>query len=119
VHGGYAIIYSLIESGDTAGDGSNSLGFSMDTPCRGSRVAARSGAFKLDEGPSTSCQPLGAQGRPPPHSAVRLCRFQREADRIYAYVQQWKPTLQPTIAAQWVVSAGLCGQARAIHLYGR
>ena len=29
---GYGLIYSMLESGDTAGDTSNSLGFSVDTP---------------------------------------------------------------------------------------
>ncbi len=114
IHGGYAMIYSLIESGDTAGDGSNSLGFSIDT----SFTAPGGGpyrAFKLSEGPTTILLPKGASGGP---SAFRgqAVRYQMMEEGT-PYVQQWNLTLQRELPGRWVVSAGYAGN-RGVHLYG-
>jgi hypothetical protein len=114
VHGGYAIIYGMLESGDTAGDTANSLGFSIDT----SFVAPGGGpfrAFKFSEGPTTILQPLGAKGGP---SAFRgqSVNFQAMEEGT-PYVQQWNLTLQRELPGRWVVSAGYAGN-RGVHLYG-
>jgi len=114
IRGGYAVIFSSIDSGDTAGDGSNSLGFSIDTP-----FAPVGGgpyrAFKLSEGPTSILQPLGAEGGP---SAFRGqgVRFQAMAEPT-PYVQQWNLTLQREIVRHWVVSVGYAGN-RGVHLFG-
>ncbi len=114
IRGGYAVIYGLLESGDTAGDGSNSLGFSIDTPF----VAPGGGpfrAFKLSEGPAAILQPQGADGGP---SAFRGQSVRYQAmEEPSPYVQQWNLTLQREFPGRWVVSAGYAGN-RGVHLFG-
>ncbi len=114
IRGGYAIIYSELESGDTAGDGSNSLGFSIDTPFSPPGGGPYR-AFLLSVGPTSILQPLGADGGP---SAFRgqSVRFQ-PMEEPSPYVQQWNLTLQREIRGGWVITAGYAGN-RGIHLYG-
>jgi hypothetical protein len=114
IRGGYAIIYSELESGDTAGDGSNSLGFSIDTPFSPPGGGPYR-AFLLSQGPTSLLQPLGANGGP---SAFRgqSVRFQAMQEPS-PYVQQWNLTLQKEIRGGWVISTGYAGN-RGIHLYG-
>jgi hypothetical protein len=114
VRGGYAVIYSQLESGDTTGDGANSLGFSIDTPFSPPGGGPYR-AFLLSEGPSSILQPLGAEGGP---SAFRgqSMRFQ-SMEEPSPYVQQWNLTLQREILGRWVVSAGYAGN-RGVHLFG-
>ncbi|MDQ3253478.1 MAG: hypothetical protein M3R15_06165, partial [Acidobacteriota bacterium] len=49
LRGGYAFIYSSIESGDTSADAANSLGFSIDTPFSPASGSQR-GAFLFSQG---------------------------------------------------------------------
>jgi len=114
VRAGYGIIYSELESGDTAGDAANSLGFSIDTTF----VAAGGGpvkAFQFSQGPATLLQPRGASGGP---SAFRGQNVTYQALKAPTpYVQQWNLTVQREFPWQWVLSATYAGN-RGIHLFG-
>ena len=114
VRGGYGLIYSMIESGDTAGDTANSLGFSIDTTFAPPGLGL-SKAFQFSTGPSELLQPKGAGGGP---SAFRgqTVRYQ-ELDAPTPYVQQWNLTLQRDLGWNWVVSATYAGN-RGVHLFG-
>lgn len=114
VRGGFGLIYSAIESGDTVGDNPNSLGFSVDTP-----FATAGGVpikvFQFSAGPATLLQPLGVAGGP---SAFRgqTVRFQ-EPKPPTPYVQQWNLTIQREIAAKFVLAATYAGN-HGVHLFG-
>lgn len=114
LRGGYGLIYSMIESGDTAGDTANSLGFSIDTPFAPPGLGPFK-AFQFSTGPSTLLQPKGPSGGP---SAFRgqTVRYQ-EPDPPTPYVQQWNLTLQRELGWNWVVSATYAGN-RGVHLFG-
>jgi hypothetical protein len=114
VRGGFGLIYSAIESGDTAGDNPNSLGFSVDTPFTppsGSQVKV----FQFSVGPEVILQPQGVAGGP---SAFRgqTVRFQ-EPKPPTPYVQQWNLTIQREIAARFVLAATYAGN-HGVHLFG-
>lgn len=111
---GYGIIYSLLESGDTAGDSSNSLGFSIDTPF----VAPGGGpfkAFQFSVGPPFLLQPRGAAGGPSAFRGQNV-RFQKLTAPT-PYVQQWNLTLQRELPWRWLVSTTYAGN-RGVHLFG-
>ncbi|HEY2934040.1 MAG TPA: TonB-dependent receptor [Acidobacteriota bacterium] len=114
IRGGYGLIYSLLESGDTAGDNSNSLGFSINNT-----FAAPGGApvkaFQFSQGPSVLLQPKGATGGP---SAFRGQDVRFQAMRSGTpYVQQWNLTIQRELAGNWVVATTYAGN-RGVHLFG-
>lgn len=114
VRAGYGLIYSAIESGDTAGDTPNSLGFSIDTP-----FAAVGGvpvkAFQFSVGPATLLQPRGASGGPSAFRGLDV-RFQ-EVRQPTPYVQQWNLTIQRELPGKWVVAGTYAGN-RGVHLFG-
>jgi outer membrane receptor protein involved in Fe transport len=115
VRAGYGIIYSGLESGDTAGDAANSLGFSIDTAF----VAAGGGpvkAFQFSQGPATLLQPRGTAGGPSAFRGAPTVTYQA-LEAPTPYVQQWNLTLQRELPWQWVVSAIYAGN-RGIHLFG-
>ena len=88
---GYGIIYSLLESGDTAGDSSNSLGFSIDTTF----IVPGGGpfkAFQFSAGPPFLLQPQGAAGGP---SAFRGQNVQLPGDDGSYTV---RPAMEPDLA---------------------
>jgi hypothetical protein len=114
VRGGYGLIYSGIESGDTAGDTANSLGFSVDTPF----VASGGGpvkAFQFSVGPSSLLQPLGAAGGPSAFRGQNV-RYQ-ELRQPTPYVQQWNLTIQRELWGKWVVAGTYAGN-HGVHLFG-
>jgi len=114
LRGGYGIIYSLIESGDTAGDNANSLGFSVDTA-----FVAPGGApvkaFQFSQGPAVLLQPRGAGGGPSAFRGQNVTYQELEAPT--PYVQQWNLTLQREFPWRWVLSAIYAGN-RGVHLFG-
>ena len=114
MRGGYGLIYNAIESGDTAGDNPNSLGYSVDTPF----VAQGGGpfkAFQLSVGPSSLLQPLGVAGGPSAFRGQNV-RFQ-ELRQPTPYVQQWNLTIQRELFAKFVVAATYAGN-HGVHLFG-
>ncbi len=114
IRGGFGLIYSAIESGDTAGDTANSLGFSIDTPF----VAAGGGpvkAFQFSAGPSSLLQPRGAAGGPSAFRGQNV-RYQ-ELRQPTPYVQQWNLTIQRELWGKWVVAGTYAGN-RGVHLFG-
>jgi hypothetical protein len=114
LRGGYGVIYSMIESGDTAGDTSNSLGFSVTTTF----VAPGLGPFKtfqFSQGPDSLIQPLGPSGGPTAFRGQAV-RYQ-ELKPPTPYVQQWNLTLQRELPLHWIVSATYAGN-RGVHLFG-
>ena len=115
IHGGYAIIYSLLESGDTAGRRLQFPGLLHRHAICCPRRRSLSEPSCLSEGPSSILQPLGADGGP---SAFRGqgVRFQA-MEEPSPYVQQWNLTLQREFPGRWVVSAGYAGN-RGVHLFG-
>lgn len=114
IRGGYGLIYSLLESGDSVGDNANSLGFSTSTPFLPPGLGPFK-AFQFSVGPTTLLQPLGVAGGP---SAFRgqSVRFQA-LESPTPYVQQWNLTLQRELPGQWVVSSTYAGN-RGVHLFG-
>lgn len=114
LRGGYGLIYSGLQSGDTTGDTANSLGFSVNTtfsPPGGAPVKA----FQFNEGPATLLQPQGAAGGPSAFRGqdVRFQPFESAAP----YVQQWNLTVQRELPGQWVVATTYAGN-RGVHLFG-
>lgn len=114
VRGGYGLIYSAIESGDTAGDTSNSLGFSIDTPFVATGGAPVK-AFQFSVGPSSLLQPLGAAGGPSAFRGQNV-RYQ-QVYQPTPYVQQWNLTVQQELWGKWVLAATYAGN-RGVHLFG-
>jgi Carboxypeptidase regulatory-like domain len=111
---GYGLIYSMLESGDTAGDTSNSLGFSVDTPFV-SPISGPFKAFQFSQGPTSLLVPLGVAGGP---SAFRGQNVRYQALKASTpYVQQWNLTLQRELPGKWVVSGTYAGN-RGVHLFG-
>ena len=111
---GYGIIYSQLESGDTAGDSSNSLGFSIDTTF----IVPGGGpfkAFQFSAGPPFLLQPQGAAGGPSAFRGQNV-RFQAMTAPT-PYVQQWNLTLQRELPRRWLVSTTYAGN-RGVHLFG-
>jgi outer membrane receptor protein involved in Fe transport len=114
VRAGYGIIYSGLDSGDTAGDNANSLGFSIDTTF----VAPGGGpfkAFQFSQGPATLLQPRGASGGPSAFRGQNVTYQELKAPT--PYVQQWNLTVQRELPWQWVLSATYAGN-RGVHLFG-
>jgi hypothetical protein len=114
VRGGYGLIYNAIESGDTAGDNPNSLGFSVDTQF----VAPGGGpfkAFQFSAGPPSLLQPLGAAGGPSAFrgQAVRI----QEVRQPTPYVQQWNLTIQRELFGKFVLAATYAGN-HGVHQFG-
>lgn len=114
LRGGYAIIYSSIESGDTAGDAANSLGFSIDTQFAG--VGGPFRAFRFSDGPTTLLQPRGAAGGPSAFLGQPGVRYQ-PLEQPTPYVQQFNLALQREFPGQWVLTAAYAGN-RGVHLFG-
>lgn len=114
VRAGYGLIFSAIESGDTAGDTSNSLGFSIDNPfvaVGGAPIPA----FQFSVGPATLPKPLGVAGGPSAFRGQNV-RFQ-ELNPPTPYVQQWNLTLQHELPGKIAVQATYAGN-RGVHLFG-
>jgi len=114
VRAGYGLIYNAIESGDTAGDNPNSLGYSVDTTFA-PVGAGPFKAFQLSVGPASLLKPLGVPGGP---SAFRgqTVRFQ-ELRQPTPYVQQWNLTIQRELLGKVVVAATYAGN-HGVHLFG-
>jgi hypothetical protein len=114
IRGGYGVVYLLVESGDTQGDASNSLGFSAATPFT-PPGGGPFRAFKLSEGPPALVQPLGPAGGP---SAFRGqdVRYQ-DRNAPTPYLQQWNLTLQQALPGQWVITAAYAGN-KGTKLFG-
>ncbi len=114
VRGGYGLVYLLVESGDTQGDNSNSLGFAATTPF----VAAGGApvkAFQFSQGPASLVRPLGPAGGP---SAFRGQSVQFQAwNARTPYLQQWNFTLQQALPFRWVISASYAGN-KGTKLFG-
>ncbi|MEO6724937.1 MAG: carboxypeptidase-like regulatory domain-containing protein [Blastocatellia bacterium] len=114
IRGGFGLIYSGIESGDTAGDTANSLGFSIDTTF----VAAGGGpvkAFQFSVGPPSLLQPRGSAGGPSAFRGQNV-RYQ-ELRQPTPYVQQWNLTIQRELPGKWVLAATYAGN-HGVHLFG-
>ncbi len=114
VRAGFGLIYSSIESGDTAGDTSNSLGFSVDTPFVAPGGAPQK-AFQFSVGPSSLLIPRGVAGGPSAFRGQNV-RFQ-ELRQPTPYVQQWNLTLQRELWGKFVLAATYAGN-RGVHLFG-
>ena len=114
VRGGYGLIYNAIESGDTAGDSSNSLGFSVDTPFLAPSGAPQK-AFQFSVGPSSLLIPRGVAGGAGAFRGQNV-RFQ-EMRQPTPYVQQWNLTLQRELGAKFVLTATYAGN-RGLFLFG-
>lgn len=114
VRGGYGLVYLLVESGDTQGDNSNSLGFASVTP-----FVAPGGApvkaFQFSQGPATLVLPLGAAGGP---SAFRGQSVQyQDRNAPTPYLQQWNLTVQQALPWKWVMTASYAGN-KGTKLFG-
>ncbi len=115
VRGGYAVVFSPIEPGDSDHGNPNSLGFSTDTPFTvvgGGPYAA----FQFSKGPSYALnQPLGAAGGP---SAFRgqSVRYQ-PYNQASPYLQQWNFTLQRQFPGHVLATAAYAG-SHGVHLFG-
>ena len=114
VRAGYGLIYNAIESGDTAGDSSNSLGFSVDTPFLAPTGAPQK-AFQFSVGPSSLLVPRGVNGGPSAFRGQNV-RFQ-EVRQPTPYVQQWNLTVQRELGAKFVLTATYAGN-RGLFLFG-
>lgn len=114
VRAGYGLIYSAIESGDTAGDTSNSLGFSVDTPFIAPSGAPQK-AFQFSAGPSSVLIPRGVVGGPSAFRGQNV-RYQ-EVRQPTPYVQQWNLTIQRELWGKFVLAATYAGN-RGVHLFG-
>lgn len=114
VRAGYGLIYNAIESGDTAGDTSNSLGFSVDTTFVAPSGAPQK-AFQFSVGPSSLLAPRGVAGGPSAFRGQNV-RFQ-EVRQPTPYVQQWNLTLQRELWGKFVLAATYAGN-RGAHLFG-
>ncbi|HWQ53214.1 MAG TPA: TonB-dependent receptor [Bryobacteraceae bacterium] len=114
VRGGYAVIFSPIEPGDSDHGNPNSLGFSTDTP-----FVATGGpfpAFQFSVGPSYPLnKALGAAGGPSAFRGQNV-RYQ-PYKQSSPYLQQWNFTLQRQFPGHWLVTAAYAG-SRGVHLFG-
>lgn len=114
IRAGYALIYSMIESGAMVPDNANALGFSVDTPF----VAPGGGpvrAFKFSEGPTSILQPLGPAGGP---SAFRGQNVRYQArDSKTPYLQQWNFAVQRSVGWGWTVQGAYVG-SKGTNLFG-
>jgi len=114
IRAGYSLIYLLVESGDTQGDNSNSLGFSASTtfaPVGGGPFKA----FQLSDGPASLIRPLGPKGGPSAFRGQNV--FYQDRNAPTPYLQQWNFTLQRALPGRWVVSASYAGN-KGTKLFG-
>jgi hypothetical protein len=114
VRAGYGLIYNAIESGDTAGDTANSLGFSVDTTFTAPSGAPQK-AFQFSVGPAVLLQPRGAAGGPSAFRGQNV-RYQ-ELRPPTPYVQQWNLTIQRELWGKFVLAATYAGN-HGVHLFG-
>ena len=114
VRAGYGLIYNAVESGDTAGDTANSLGFSVDTTFVAPSGAPQK-AFQFSAGPSSLLIPRGVVGGPSAFRGQNV-RFQ-ELRQPTPYVQQWNLTIQRELWGKFVLAATYAGN-RGLHLFG-
>ncbi len=114
VRGGFGLIYNAIESGDTAGDTANSLGFGVDTTFTAPSGAPQK-AFQFSIGPSSLLVPRGVAGGPSAFRGQNV-RFQ-ELRQPTPYVQQWNLMLQRELWGRFVLAATYAGN-RGVHLFG-
>lgn len=114
IRGGYGLIYTISEVGNTQGDNSNAFGFSADTPFQATGGLPKK-AFLFSDGPAALLQPLGAAGGP---SAWRgqSVRYQ-DQDAPVPYIQQWNFTIQRALWGGWVAS-GVYAGSRGVKLFG-
>lgn len=114
IRGGYGLMYTIAEIGNTVADNSNALGFSVDTP-----FAPVGGgpfrAFRFSDGPPSLLQPLGAAGG---ESAFRgfSVRYQ-DRNAPVPYIQQWNLTLQKALPGAWTTSLVYAG-SKGTKLFG-
>ncbi len=114
VRAGFGLVYSALESGDTAGDTANSLGFSVDTAFVAPSGAPQK-AFQFSVGPSSLLIPHGVIGGPSAFRGQNV-RYQ-EVKQPTPYVQQWNLTVQRELGAKFVLTATYAGN-RGVHLFG-
>ncbi|MBI4906024.1 MAG: carboxypeptidase regulatory-like domain-containing protein [Acidobacteria bacterium] len=106
VRGGYGLVYLLVDSYDTQGDNSNSLGFSATTPfTAASGIPAK--AFPFSQGPASLITPLGAAGGPSAFRGLGVNYQDRNAPT--PYLQQWNFTIQQQLPARWTITAAYAG----------
>ena len=114
VRGGYGLIYTTSDQGNTVGDNSNAFGYSIDTPF--SQPAGVPGrAFLFSQGPSSILQPLGSAGGPSAFRGQNV-RYQ-DRNAPVPYLQQWNVAIQRSLWQGWVVSAVYAG-SKGTKLYG-
>ncbi|MEK7831890.1 MAG: TonB-dependent receptor, partial [Acidobacteriota bacterium] len=114
IRAGFGLIYNAVESGDTAGDTANSLGFSVDTTFTAPSGAPQK-AFQFSVGPSSLLVPRGVAGGPSAFRGQNV-RFQ-ELRQPTPYVEQWNLTVQRELWSKFVLTATYAGN-RGVHLFG-
>ncbi len=114
IRGGYGLIYTISEIGNTGGDNANAFGFSVDTPFQGpAGIPAK--AFQFSQGPSVILQPLGPDGGPSAFRGFGVRYQDRNAPT--PYMQQWNFTIQRSLWAGWTVS-GIYSGSKGTKLFG-
>jgi len=112
VRGGYGIIFVGVESGDTEGDTSNSLGFTAVTTFD---AIGPTRAFLFSAGPASLNRPRGSAGGPSAFRGqdVRVQVF----DAPSPYLQQWNFTLQRALPGGWTATGAYAGN-RVVKGFG-
>lgn len=112
IRGAYGVIFNMVESGDTRGNGSNALGFQALTPFQQNGPFR---VFQFSQGPSTLLQPLGAAVGPSGFRGQTVTYQDRNAP--VPYIQQWNLTMQREVLRSWVATASYAG-SRGVKLFG-
>jgi TonB dependent receptor len=114
VRGAFGMLYMNDLSGNTSGDNSNSLGFSVSTPF----VAPGGGpfaAFQLSQGPPPWNEPQGAPGGPSAYRGLSV-RFQDPDNRV-PYQLQWNFSIDRALPGKWTTSVSYTGN-HGVKLFG-
>ena len=112
IRGGFAIVYNPVESGDIHGNGSNALGFSVNTPFAST---GQNEAFQFSAGPQALLTPAGSAGGPSAFRGQSVTYQDRNAPVPYA--EQWNFTLQRQLWRGWTGSASYVGN-HGVKLFG-
>jgi hypothetical protein len=114
LRGAFGMLYMNDLSGNTSGDNSNSLGYSVSTPFA-SPGGLPQPAFQFSQGPPPYNLPQGPSGGPSAFRGLTV-RFQDPDNRV-PYQVQWNFTVDRALPAGWTVSVGYNGN-HGVKLFG-
>jgi hypothetical protein len=114
IRGGYGLIYTTSDQGNTVGDSANPFGYSIDTPFA-QPAGVPGAAFQFSQGPASTLQPLGSAGGPSAFRGLSV-RYQ-DRNAPVPCLQQWNVAIQRSLWQGWVVSAVYAG-SKGTKLFG-